>query len=560
MTIEKVTNGFAITSNNVTFLFDSILLPKTKNGLLECVSTDHIPTPKLESGDRLLIPMGEGIALTVGEEDPIANAFGDFCSKQGTMCMVIVERNGKYLLISLENGINTAYDTRPENGTYKLRMFTKNGIPCKVWYGVFDSLKDACACHRALHPDVITLEQKIKANPEIDKLVGGAIFWVWNDNYDEVMYSDHDVDICPATGNDLMQVAGELYENGVKKAMMGIFFEPDSCYVEPLYKQYGYISTQYDNYNDVLNPELLSIVPNNRVKNCDYTARRMKDYPNGVQVKENGDLANAWALKGFDGVMHPQNTLCPAVAAQRIREEIPQILAKYPYYKGRFIDVYGCRLGACYSPDHPATMEDTLKIKNGAFEAMENMGLITGTENGFDGIINHLTYSEGLHSPVNLQIPDSGRKHAHVMNEEQIAYTGKEMMSPKRRVPLWQLVYHDCMMTFPYWGDSTEATPGYTDRKVLFACLFGCPPLYSFSMKDYEALKPTILDSYKRITAIHEKVATLEMTEYKVLSEDYMLQTSTFGNKYRVTVNFSDAPMALDGKTVGAGEMIFEEL
>jgi hypothetical protein len=171
-----------------------------------------------------------------------------------------------------------------------------------------------------------------------------------------------------------------------------------------------------------------------------------------------------------------------------------------------------------------------------------------------------LTYSEGLHSPVNLQIPDSGRKHAHVMNEEQVAHTGKEMMKPSCRVPLWQLVYHDCMMTFPYWGDSTEATPGYTDRKVLFACLFGCPPLYSFSMKDYEALKPTILDSYKRITAIHEKVATLEMTEYKVLSEDYMLQTSTFGNKYRVTVNFSDAPKTFNGKTVDAGEMIFEEI
>ena len=560
MELKKTEGGFSIISGEICFDFIQKADVCENGSLFELEAVGVIPTPILNDGDRILIPMGEGIALTVGEDSPITNAFGDFCSKQGTMRMVILERDGKFLLISLESGVYTAYDTRPENGRYKLSVYTKNNTSCKVYYGVFDSLADACACHRGLVGDVITLDEKIKANPEIEKLIGGAIFWVWNDNYDEVMYSDYDTDVNPATGDDLMRVAEELYESGIKKALVGIFFEPDSNYVEPLYKKYGYISTQYDNYNDVLNPEMLSIIPNNRAKNCDYTARRMKDYSAGVQITPTGELAKAWALKGFDGLMHHQNTLCPVVAAQRIKEEIPQILAKYPYYKGRFIDVYGCRLGACHSSVHPTTMEETLSVKNGAFEAMEKMGLITGTENGFDGIINHLTYSEGLHSPVNLQIPDSGRKHAHVMNEEQTAHTGKEMMRPERRVPLWQLVYHDCMMAFPYWGDSTESTPKYTNRKVLFACLFGCPPLYSFSMKDYEDLKPAILDSYKRIGAVHEKVATLKMTDYKVLSSDYMLQRSEFGNKYRVTVNFSDVTRSYDGKIIEAESLLFEEL
>lgn len=558
MKLIKTENGFSLTLDGVGFDFVSERIPQGGGEIFEYNAVGVIPTPILKDGDRILIPMGEGIALTVGEEEPIANAFGDFCSKQGTLCMAIVEREGKFLLISLENGIYSAYDTRPVDGRYKLDMFTKNNMPCGISYAVFDSLKDACACHRRLHGDVITLDEKIKANPEIEKLAGGGIFWIWNNNYDEVMYSDYDTDVNPATGDDLMRIADDLHENGVDKAMMGIFFEPDSAFVEPLYKKYGYISTQYDNYNDVLNPEMLSIIPNNRAKNCDYTARRMKDYSAGVQITPTGDMAKAWALKGFDGLMHSQNTLCPVVAAQRIKEEIPQILAKYPYYKGRFIDVYGCRLGTCYSKVHPSTMAETLVVKNGAFEAMEKMGLITGTENGFDGIVNHLVYSEGLHSPVNLQIPDSGRKHAHVMNDEQTAHIGKEMMRPDRRVPLWQLVYHDCMMTFPYWGDSTESTPKYTKRRVLFACLFGCPPLYSFSVKDYEALKPAILDSYKRISEVHSKVATLKMTNYEVLSSDYMLQCSEFGGKYRIVVNFSDGEMEYRGKKIAAESLIFE--
>ena len=556
--MQILKNGFRLSAGGVDFDFTSELTPKENGVAFSFDILGVVPTPELLDGDRLLIPMGEGIALTVGEASPIENAFGDFCSKQGTLCMVIVERRGRYLLISLENGIYSNYDTRPENGRYKLIIRNKKN--CQVTYAVFDSLKEACEFHRQIHGEARTLDEKIKANPEAARLAGGAIFWVWNDNYDEVMYSDYDTDVDPTTGDALMEIADDLYKNGVDKAMMGIFFEPDSKYVEPLYKKYGYISTQYDNYNDVLDRKMLSVIPNNRAKNCDYTARRMKDYPAGVQITPTGEYAKAWAIKGFDGLMHHQNTLCPAVAAERIKEEIPQILAKYPYYKGRFIDVYGCRLGECHSQIHPSTMEDTLKVKRGAFEAMERMGLIVGTENGFDGIADFLTYSEGLHSPVNLQIPNSGRKHAHVMDEEQVEHTGRQMMRPDRRVPLWQLVYHDCVMTFPYWGDSTESAPKYTRRKVLFACLFGCPPLYSFSLKDYEALKPAILDSYKRIGAVHSKVATLKMTDYRVLSEDYMLQTSEFGEKYRVTVNFSDTDREYCGRAVPAGDYIFEEI
>jgi hypothetical protein len=278
-----------------------------------------------------------------------------------------------------------------------------------------------------------------------------------------------------------------------------------------------------------------------------------------VQITPSGRLAEAWALKGFDGVMYPQNTLCPAIAAQRIKEEIPKIISEYPYYKGRFIDVYGCRLGECHSDAHPLSMNDTQRVKNGAFESIENMGLITGTENGFDGIIEHLGYTEGLHSPVILQIPDSGRKHANMFDDEQTEFIGMEMMQPSRRVPLWQLVYHDAMLTFPYWGDSTESSPEYTNRRVLFACLFGCPPLYSFKVSDYEKLKPAILDSYKRICEVHSKIATLKMTDYEVLSGDYTLQRSAFGDKYEIIVNFSNTAREYNGKIIPAQDMIFIE-
>ena len=538
------TNGFSMEKDGVVFDFATDLRPETAGDALRFTVKGSAPVPALLDGDRILLPVGEGIALTVGEDDLVPNANGDFCSKLGTMSMVILERSGKFLLITLDNGMHSAYDTRPVDGRYTLAVTCRK--ECGVTYAIFDSLAEACHAYRASRGKVRTLEEKIAFNPEVKKLMDGGIFWVWNDHYDEVMYSDYDTDVTALVGDDFLAVAKALREGGVDEAMMGVFYDGDSYVVEPLYREYGYLSTQYDNYNDVLDPEMLSIIPNNRARNCGYTARRMKDYPNGVQIKPDGTMKNAWALKGFDGLMHAQKTCCPAVAADAMRREIPEVLAQYPYYKGRFIDVYGCRLGDCYSDVHPLTTEECVDVKNGAFRSIEEMGLIPGTENGFDAIMDHLVYTEGLHSPVIFQIPDSGRKHAHVFNEEQTAHIAANMMQPSRRVPLWELAYHDCMMAFPYWGDSTESAPDFTRRRTLYACLFGCPPLYSFSMKDFEALKPAILASYAEITAVNRKVGTLPMTNYEVLAEDYTVQRTTFGNRYRVTVNFDDETMSFE--------------
>ena len=64
----------------------------------------------------------------------------------------------------------------------------------------------------------------------------------------------------------------------------------------------------------------------------------------------------------------------------------------------------------------------------------------------------------------------------------------------------------------------------------------------------------------ERIGEIHSKVATLKMTNYEVLSNDYMLQRSVFGDKYSITVNFSDKPLECNGKLIAPESLVFEEI
>ena len=564
MNILKIKNGYSMVSDGVHFDFCDDRLPEEHGGLYRLTVEGMAPVPQIMAGDRLLLPVDEGIAITAdkkyasGEAD--CDRLGDrFCTRNGTMSMVIVERERKYLLIALDSGLHSEYRATREDGLYRLEITCHKA--CGVTYGIFDTLAEACKGYREIKGlSPVSLSQKLRANPEIGKLIGGAIFWVWNDHYDEVMYADHDTDICPEVGEPLLSVSDRLARDGVGKAMFGLFFDGDSVFTEPLYKKYGYLSTQYDNYNDVLDPALLKLVPRNRAKNCGYTARRMKDFPDGVSILGDGRMMNAWALRGYDGQYHSQKTLCPAVAAERMREEIPAILEKYPFYRGRFIDVYGVRLGECHSKVHPVTREQCLEVKKQAFRDLGDMGLIAGTEDGFEDLIDSLVYTEGLHSPGSFRIHECGRKHAHIYDREQAEHLGKNMMDPASRVPLWHLVYHDCLLAFPYWGDSTDASPEYIKTKILFACLYGCAPLYSFFVKNFERLLEDILESYQKITAVHEKVATLPMTSFESLTDDHRVQRSVFGERYEIVANFSDSVYVFGGHEISPLDLFFGEL
>ena len=147
-----------------------------------------------------------------------------------------------------------------------------------------------------------------------------------------------------------------------------------------------------------------------------------------------------------------------------------------------------------------------------------------------------------------------------MFDEAEEKFVEKHMMDPRCRVPLWEMVYHENLLAFPYWGDSTDASISQINRKVLFACLFGAQPLYSFSLSNYEKLKPHILSSYREISKISRYTAAEPITDYEVISDDYMVQRTVFGEKYSVTVNFSDEPRLVDGKTISGEEVLFEIL
>ena len=116
------------------------------------------------------------------------------------------------------------------------------------------------------------------------------------------------------------------------------------------------------------------------------------------------------------------------------------------------------------------------------------------------------------------------------------------------------------MIILPYWGDSTASSGKLLKQKILFACLYGCAPLYSCFINDFENSFDEIVSSYKKITEIHERIAELPMTDFEVLDKDYKLQRSVFDDIYEIIVNFSDEDRFYNGNMVGANDYYFGAL
>lgn len=108
MNFCKNTDGFSLKKDNIGFDFKTAQIPTEKDGFFVLTASGNVPVPEIHACDRLLLPVDEGIAVTADEKYEKGQfdcecIGGSFCSREGTMGMIIVERAKKFLLIAIEN-------------------------------------------------------------------------------------------------------------------------------------------------------------------------------------------------------------------------------------------------------------------------------------------------------------------------------------------------------------------------------------------------------------------------------------------------------------------------
>lgn len=518
------------------------------------------PATKQLPDDQLLFPYNEGVILSAKEpEAPIPETMLFHSCETSSMSFFAALRQGAFLLCAAVTNLDAGIETTAvDDGLLTPRLFweSEKGAwgyvrECRFYLGT-GGITEVCKCYRGIMEEkglLVPLREKVKAVPKIHALSGAADVWLWNDTAMQKLYECDASDEAPSPQQlaRRVQIARDMHAAGMHRVLWSVFDHHTDPEAIASIKSLGFCTTFYDIYTDVIPAPLLDKLSAFRVNRC---RARSPYWPDGVQQKADGTMQEAWPIKGRDGKFYAQNYLCDIAALQCAEQTIPPH-TKENGFDGRFIDVIYGNSNECSHPAHPATRTVSMAHKNRLMQSLLEQRLLAGTEVGREDGVPFYHYNEGMLSPILYRSYDAGRRMTRLYRGEQVdACILRYMLNPRCRVPLWELVFHDCVISYWYWGDSTNCCPELIRLRDLFCRLYGLPPLYSFAAKDWEQLRPMILDSYQRTTPPAQRLAFCEMTEFQYLRPDRLIQKTVFSDGTTVVANFSSEPFRYRGVTI----------
>ena len=500
-----------------------------------------------EAGDILLIPHFEGFRI---KADDVSFPISERLYASGTglsMAFYGILRRGYFLLCAIYTNLDAELLMEKRDRLFAPRVEWlpekgKGGYRREIRYiAGKGGISELCAKYREIAGEKgfrKTFDERAKENPGISRLVGAANVWLWNDDAMDKLYSENAVYHVPtaAQNAERVRIAREMKEAGMDHVLWSVFDENvDKGTVDEV-KKLGYLTTFYDIYTDVIPHEIENLIPDTRRERCKL---RRDCYPDGIMRNADGTMQKAWQLKGKDGEFHFQNRICDAAALECASKVVPGHSEKYGL-EGRFLDVQCVSAGECYDERHPMTRRTSFDYKRGMFDMLHKNKLIAGTEVGCEDAAAGFDYDEGMLSPVLARQYDAGRRMTHIYEGDAIEPKIREiMLNPKYRVPLWELVYHGCVQSYWYWGDSTNCMPELMRLRDKFCELWGLPAIYSFRVSDWERLRPMITESYQRTTPSSRRLWSAAMTGFEWLDDEGLIQRTTFSDGTVITVDFS---------------------
>ncbi len=369
---------------------------------------------------------------------------------------------------------------------------------------------------------VVPFAEKLKANPELRRLFGAPDVW----------------------GGAGLQFAQQAHQAGIRRMILHGRFPPDQM---RKINQLGYLTSEYDNYTDVL-----------PVQSEDKIDRHHDLVPQNVVLKADGQRMTAWLT--FDKKTQYMKR-CPALWVRTAKKDIPKVLAEYPFL-GRFIDVTTAEhLYECYDPAHRLTRGQKRQCGVELLSYVRSHRLAVGGEHGIWWAVPYVDYFEGMMSGSYYSWPAG---HLIQPQSKQETFTspwggkygdwaGYETwgIGHRHRVPLWELVFHDCVVTTWYWGDSSDfllqAAPEVTPKKDAFNILYGTIPLLWADQKkgSWHKNREVFLRTYRNTCILHEAIAGTEMLSHEFVTPDRDVQKTTFSDGTVVIVNFGEKPYPL---------------
>ncbi len=367
-----------------------------------------------------------------------------------------------------------------------------------------------------------TLAQKRQENPNVDLLVGAVNVWNWDP--------------------DKVALCREMKSLGMDRVLWSGGGSPEEiAQINAL----GYLSSRYDIFQDVYPP------------GAPHPWLNTAGWPQDLVWLPNGDWMHGWAdrEKKPDGteIVYQGGVINSERGLARAKQTIPADLHTTPF-KCRFIDTTTASpWREDYNPAHPLTRSQDRHYKMALLDFVSHdMKQVVGTETGIDPSVPFADYYEGMLSLGPYRLPDAGY--------QMMAYKTptpeflKFQIGHFYRIPLWELVYHECIVAGWYWGDSTNKDPEVWPQRDLFNILYGTPPLFMFDKAIWDKNKAHFAQTYKDVCPIVRRLGYDEMRSHEFLTSDHAVQQTRWASGAEVTVNFGTDPYKMaDGYVLAAG-------
>ena len=502
----------------------------------------------------LLSTDGSGFLLPADDtEYPLGNGRTFFCgggTSMGWMGITDLAFKTGYMAI-LETPFDAALRTKRENGliTFSpvwLASKEQFGYDRKVTYHFFDKGGYVAQAKKYREyiwkkNEVITLKQNEQKTPALAKMIGAVHIYVW-DNAREASF------------------AKELKDSGIHKLLFlwdaNHTPYPASGFDDSL-KKLGFATGAYELFTD-LKPRDTAYKPQDTTGPLRFA---LTSYPG---------LFDQLAIKKKDGkTVYNQfgHTSNPVAIRPEMVKRIDRELKEYAH-ETYFLDVYQANgLFECYSENNPLTREQFAKavIENHKM-VTEKYGQYLGGEWGADFLGSHTVYNHGM---MTLQRTWFG---SDVVKKGTIYWNGDWKNNPRpsqmlgtrvapdsylqysineyTRVPLYDLVYHDAIVSSWRWEDGNHHTPEIWWKKDLFNILYGNAPLWNMDRDRWEAYKNTFIESYKNVAPWLQEIGYDELVSHRFVTADHKVQESVFSSGKKVVVNFGDSDYMFQGKKI----------
>ena len=515
------------------------------------------------SGDALVIPMSEGFRIPFDDCDILKDGeleawhgsdmsmpfFGVVDENDESGFMVILETPDDAKVKCFANASDTGVGSIaplwvPECGSpgYKRRVrfvFFESG-----GYVAMAKRYRAYAASQGL---VKTFAEKAAERPLVERLPGAANIWYF-----------------PGSGEPShSRVAAELREAGIDRFIWSWNSAPAAKDLERISAMTNTLAGRYDVARDVYYPDLLDALGMANPPASEITLNTSA-WPNDVMWDgaNSSTWRRGWGVTGTNGASYHCAVQCDIPAIARMRQLAGGDLAANPY-TSRFIDVATAKgLEECYNPAHPMTRRVSRAKKTELFEMLgEEFGIVIGSEQGMDDFVPVCDYFEGMMSPKAARMPsrrdgygrsarfaDDGTIPA-ALSADEVALMENYALNERYRIPLFELVYHDCVAAHWYWYDYSNCPVYWWWKRDILNALYGTAPMYIFNYQMWTDRKEEFIESWWRVGNIARKTGFSEMLSHRSLAADHSVQETRFADGTVVTVNFATRSVAAGIKT-----------